>query len=78
MTFKARQPFKTGDIPEFRTPYESIRIINTGSSDLTFRLSPYFEYTLSPGEIFDEEVDSFNTLTVTGSSTFKGFVRERV
>ncbi|GGF88406.1 hypothetical protein [Paenibacillus abyssi] len=80
MAFIAKEPFKNGSVPsKFRTSYNSIRIINTGNENLTFRLTPYFEYTLSPKEVFDEQVDPFNTLTiVAGSGSFKGFVREEV
>ncbi|GAB6927113.1 hypothetical protein JCM10914A_10960 [Paenibacillus sp. JCM 10914] len=78
--FIAREPFKGNESTtiKFRDRYQSLRIINIGANDLTFRLSPWFEYTMLPGEIFDERVDSFETLMITGNGPYKGLVRRYV
>lgn len=78
--FLARGPFNgTGSKTfELFEGYQSLRIINTGADDLTFSISPHFTYTMSPGEIFDEQVDSFTVLKITGNSEFRGFVRKEV
>lgn len=82
MAFMAREPFNGAgnQMIKFNDRYQSLRIINTGADNLTFSISPYFTYTMSPGEIFDEQVDSFTTLEITGSnnSMYRGFVRRDV
>lgn len=80
MAFIAREPFsQSGPNPiKFNGRYESLRIINTGADELTFSISPYFSYTLTPGEVFDEQVDPFDTLKITGDGTYRGFVRKGV
>jgi hypothetical protein len=80
MAFIAREPFKQGgpNPIKFNSRYESLRIINTGAGDLTFSVSDYFAYTLSPGEVFDEQVDPFDTLKIAGNGSYRGFVRKEV
>jgi hypothetical protein len=62
---------------KFSTQMDSLFIVNDGSSDLTFS-TPGFTWTLKPGEVFDEFVDPFDTLTITAIGPFRGFVRDGV
>jgi hypothetical protein len=80
MAFIAREPFKHGGPNPivFNSRHESLRIINTGTTELTFSISPYFTYTLLPGEIFDEQVDPFKSLSIIGDGEYRGFVRKEV
>lgn len=61
---------------EFGDKMMSLRIINTCTEKLHFRTSQWFEHTLDPGEIFDEVINPFNTLTVNTNSTYSGLVRK--
>ena len=53
---------------------ESLVIINK-NADLTFTAG-YTTFTLEPGEVFDEEVTPFNSIEITTTGSFRGYVRE--
>ncbi|MEW9697954.1 hypothetical protein [Paenibacillus sp. SI8] len=76
----ARKPFSgsAGKTVRLGSQYESLFIVNNGGSALTFTTGDAFTFTLDPGETFDEVIDPFDTLTITATSSYKGFVREEV
>lgn len=85
--FIASTAFKNGDSPHvFSKHYNSLCLVNNGDSDLSFELhtnayqteTPHFNFTLAPGEVFDETVNPFSSIKVTGSGSYKGFVRLEV
>lgn len=49
-------------------------ISNAGSAKLTVSTGNY-TYIVGPGDIFDEELDPFSTLTITAAGSYYGFVR---
>ncbi|SFS76301.1 hypothetical protein [Paenibacillus sp. 453mf] len=67
MSFVAKEPFSGSGNAEikFRVSAESLRIINTGFSELAFKLSSGFEYTMASGEVIDEQIDP-NTVSISG------------
>jgi hypothetical protein len=60
---------------KFSGPREELVVINDGSADLTFTAGG-ITFTLKPGEVFDEEVNPFETINVTATGSFRGYVRE--
>lgn len=55
--------------------YEELLLINDGAANLTFTAG-IFTFTLGPGEVFDEEVDPFNSLKITATGAYRGYVRD--
>jgi hypothetical protein len=54
---------------------EELVVINDGSADLTFTAGG-MNFTLKPGEVFDEEVNPFSLISITATGSFRGYVRE--
>jgi len=50
-------------------------VINDGDADLTFTAG-YTNFTLKSGEVFDEEVTPFTSISITATGAFRGFVRD--
>lgn len=75
----ARKPFSgsANQTIALKSQYESLYIVNNGGASLTFA-TPAFTFTLDPGEVFDETIDPFDTLIITATSAYKGFVRDEV
>lgn len=66
----------TGNLTKkFRGDREELVVINDGSADLTFKAGA-IEFTLKPGEVFDEEINPFSAVEVTATGAFRGYVRE--
>jgi hypothetical protein len=77
MARRAQEPFMgTGNFTKrFKGEREELVIINDGGADLTF-VAGAVEYTLKAGEVFDEEVNPFDTLVITAAGAWRGYVRE--
>lgn len=74
---RAQEFFSQADIfpKKFSGQREELVIINDGSADLTFTAGG-ITFTLKPGEVFDEEVNPFDSISVTATGAFRGYVRE--
>lgn len=77
MTRRAQDFFSgTGDFfKQFSGDREELVVINDGDGDLSFSAG-YITFTLKAGEVFDEEVNPFNSIRITTTGAFRGFVRE--
>lgn len=73
----AKEPFNgTGNTTiKFNGAYDELFIINDGSTDLVFTAG-FFTFTMKPGETFNEEINTFNSVKITGTGAFRGYVRE--
>ncbi|AXN39862.1 hypothetical protein [Peribacillus butanolivorans] len=60
---------------KFGSEREELVVINDGASDLTFTAG-YTTFTLKPGEVFDERITEFTSLTITAMGSFRGYVRD--
>lgn len=54
---------------------EELVLMNDGGSDLVF-VAGATQFTLKPGEVFDEEVNPFSSVEITATGSWRGFVRE--
>jgi hypothetical protein len=77
MAKRAQEAFNgTGNSTvKFRGDREELVLVNDGAADLMF-VAGGIEFTLKPGEVFDEEVNPFNKLEITATGTWRGYVRE--
>jgi hypothetical protein len=77
MAKRAQESFNgTGNSTvKFRGDREELVLINDGATDLAF-VAGGMEFTLKPGEVFDEEINPFNKLEITATGTWRGYVRE--
>lgn len=77
MTRRAQEFFSgTGNFSKtFNKFCEELIVINDGSADLTF-VAGDISFTLKPGEVFDEEINPFNSVQITATGAFRGYVRE--
>jgi hypothetical protein len=77
MARRAQEFFNgTGNLTkQFRDSREELVIINDGSADLTFTAGA-ITFTLKPGEVFDEELNPFESISITATGSFRGYVRE--
>lgn len=75
----ARDFFKgTGNFSmKFGDEREELVLINDGTADLSFTAG-YTTFTLKPGEVFDERITGFKSITITATSSFRGYVRDDV
>ena len=60
---------------KFNGDREELVVINDGDADLTFTAG-YTNFTLKSGEVFDEEVTPFTSISITATGAFRGFVRD--
>ena len=72
----ARHPFAGSGSFSAKYPDSlvSIVIYNDSTEDLTFKAGP-FESVVRGGDVFDERIDPFRDLTITGSGAFHGYCR---
>jgi hypothetical protein len=77
MAKRAQEAFNgTGNSTvKFRGDREELVLVNDGAADLTF-VAGGIEFTLKPGEVFDEEVNPFSKLVITATDKWRGYVRE--
>jgi hypothetical protein len=54
---------------------EDLVLINDGNADLSF-IAGLTTFTLKSGEVFDEAIDPFNSISITATGAFRGYVRE--
>lgn len=74
--FKAKDGFSgsTSKTIPFSAVMNSLVITNDGASNLTFTVLGNV-YTLSPDVTFDEELEPFQSITVTATDSYFGYVR---
>ncbi|AXN39844.1 hypothetical protein [Peribacillus butanolivorans] len=53
---------------------EELVIVNDGTEDLTFTAG-YTTWTLKPGEVFDERITGFESIAITATGAYRGYVR---
>lgn len=77
MPLRAQEFFSgSGDFSRnFGSSREELVIINDGNEDLSF-IAGATSFTLKPGEVFDEAINPFDSLTITANGSFRGYVRE--
>lgn len=78
MSLVAREPFSgsaSQDITLVRRAY-GLFIENDGSADVTFSAGA-FTFTIKPGGQFNDELEPFNTISITATSSYRGYVRGR-
>lgn len=77
MPKRAQEAFSgTGNFTKkFSGDRDDLYLINDGAADLTFTAG-VFTFTVKPGEYFNEEVNYFNSINITTTSSFRGYVRE--
>ncbi|MCM3205620.1 hypothetical protein [Paenibacillus illinoisensis] len=51
-----------------------IVVFNDGSADITVKAGQ-FQAVVKAGDALDERVDPFTTLSITGTSAYRGYVR---
>jgi hypothetical protein len=61
---------------KFGSNREELVIINDGTADLSFTAGLYTSWTLKPGEVFDERIAEFDSITITATGAFRGYVRD--
>lgn len=78
MTKRAMDFFSgTGNLAKkFEDEREELVLINDGTADLSFTAGPYMTWTLKPGEVFDERLAEFSSLTITSTGAYRGYVRD--
>nr|WP_154895285.1 hypothetical protein [Paenibacillus xylanexedens] len=72
----ARNPFSgtgTAKVPIKNTAHYIV-VFNDGTSDLTVSAGQ-FQTVVKGGDALDERIDPFTTLTITGTSAYRGYVR---
>lgn len=72
----ARNPFsgtgnKTVNLPNVAT---YLVVFNDGASDITVTAGQ-FQTVVKGGDAFDERLDPFNRVTISGTSAYHGYVR---
>lgn len=77
MARRAQESFSgTGnDTIKFRGDREELVLVNDGAADLLF-VAGATQFTLKPGEVFDEEINPFSALIITATGNWRGYVRE--
>ena len=66
----------TGNLTKkFSGQREELFLVNDGPDDLTFKAG-YFTFVLKTGDVFDEEVNPFESIEITTTSSYRGFVRD--
>jgi hypothetical protein len=66
----------TGNLTmKFGGDREELVLVNDGPDDLTFTIG-YFTFVLKAGDTFDEVVNPFNSIQITTTSSYRGFVRD--
>lgn len=72
----AKEPFSGSAnlTKNFARSMEALVIVNDSNSDLTFTIAND-TYTVKSGEIFDEELEPFLSVSVTATGPFRGYGR---
>ncbi|AXN39843.1 hypothetical protein [Peribacillus butanolivorans] len=69
--------YGTGNMTKkFTGEREELVVINDGSADLTFTAGKYTTWIVKPGEVFDERITEFESITITSTGSYRGYVRK--